>query len=339
MRAHSALASVTRALTFDHTNVPPPRFTLPGLTLSELLSLSVTGVLILSIAGLASFAAHSPLLHVLLAVLAAAVAIVVQAWAIDRREEAARERAEATAIRLEREADARVLAVTRQFRWAVEDTARLGRELREVRRQKRAAISRASAARRRVREVSSLLDEARGRLSEISKHEARLFDGVIATAKPEAVQLFWGIHDEGMIRWLQVEGGSWDVVPTRVRVVDGEGRTIAISYRSLSARIDEARSSGIGGRRGLASMVFQVPDYVIADLTEGTNRYPFQALVEDEWWPAEMIDTGARSAATAERRRNPDGGRRFIDKRGRVYIVGDGPSLEDLAAEALASPL
>src|SRR5688500_321455 len=141
-----------------------------------------------------------------------------------------------------------------------------------------------------------------------------------------------------MIRWLQVEGGSWDVVPTRVRVVDDAGRTIAISDRSLSALIDEARSSSIGGRRGLASMVFQVPDYVIADLTEGTNRFPFQALVEDEWWPAEMIDTGARSAASAERRRNPDGGRRFTDKRGRIYIVADSPSLEDMAAEALASP-
>ena len=337
MRAHSALASVVRALTFDHANVPPPRFTLP-VSLSEILSLAVTAVLILSIAGLASFAAHSPLLHVLLAVFAAGVAIAVQAWAIDRRQEAARQRAETIKTRLEHEADARVLAVTRQFRWAVEDTSRLGRELREVRRQKRAAISRASAARRRVREVSSLLDEARARLSEISKHEARLFDGVIATARPEAVQLFWGIHDEGMIRWLQVEGGSWDVVPTRVRVVDDAGRTIAISYRSLSARIDEARSSGIGGRRGLASMVFQVPDYVIADLTEGTNRFPFQALVEDEWWPAEMIDTGARSAASAERRRNPDGGRRFTDKRGRIYIVADSPSLEDMAAEALASP-
>lgn len=338
MRAHSALASVARALTFDHTNVPPPRFTLPAVTLSEVLSLAVTAVLILSIAGLASFAAHSPLLHVLLAVLAAGVAIAVQAWAMDRRQEAARQRVEATSTRIEHEADARVLAITRQFRWAVEDTSRLGRELREVRRQKRAAISRASAARRRVREVSSLLDEARSRLSELSKHEARLFDGVVATAKPEAVQLFWGIHDEGMIRWLQVEGGSWDVVPTRVRVVDDAGRTIAISYRSLSTRIDEARSSGIGGRRGLASMVFQVPDYVIADLTAGADRYRFQALVADEWWPAAMIDTGGRSAASAERRRDGDGGRRYTDKRGRVYIVADSPSLEDMAAEALASP-
>lgn len=338
MRAHSALAFVARALTFDRTNVPPPRSTLPAVTLSEVLSLAVTAVLILSIAGLASFAAHSPLLHVLLAVLAAGVAIVVQAWAIDRRQEAARQRAEATSTRIEHEADARVLAVTRQFRWAVEDTSRLGRELREVRRQKRAAISRASAARRRVREVSSLLDEARSRLSELSKHEARLFDGVVATAKPETVQLFWGIHDEGMIRWLQVEGGSWGVVPRRVRVVDDAGRTIAISYRSLSTRIDEARSSGIGGRRGLASMVFQVPDYVIADLTQGADRYRFQALVDDEWWPVEMVDTGARSAASAERRRYGDGGRRYTDKRGRVYIVADSPSLEDLATEALASP-
>jgi len=338
MRAHSARASVARALTFDRTNVPPPRFTLPGVTLSEVLSLSVTAVLILSIAGLASFAAHSPLLHVLLAVLAAGVAVAVQAWAIDRRQEAARQRADTTKTRIEQEADARVLAVTRQFRWAVEDTSRLGRELREVRRQKRAAISRASAARRRVREVSSLMDEARARLSELSKHEARLFDGVIATAKPEAVQLFWGIHDEGMIRWLQVEGGSWDVVPTRVRVVDEAGHTIAISYRSLSSRIDEARSSGIGGRRGLASMVFQVPDYVIEGLNEHSNRYRFQALVEDEWWPAEMVDTGSRSAASAERRKGGDGGRRYTDKRGRVYIVADAPSLEELAEDALTSP-
>ena len=335
MRAHSARA-VARALAFDHTNVPPPRFTLPALSPSDYLSFGVTAALILFIAGLASLAAQRPLFHVLVATLAAGVAVAVQAWAIDRRHQAARQRAEVTSKRIEQEADARVLAVTRQFRWAVEDSSRLGRELREVRRQKRAAISRASAARRRVREVSSLLQEAKSRMSELSKHEAELLDGVIATGMPESVQLFWGIHDEGMIRWLQVEGGSWDTVPSRVRVVDEAGHTVAISYHSLSSRIDEARSAGIGGRRGLASMVFQVPDYVIEALIERSTTYRFQALVEDEWWPANMIDTGSRSAASAERRGRL-GGRRWTDKRGRVYVLPD-RSLEGEAEDALASP-
>ena len=300
------LASITRARVAGHAR-----------DAADYLPCLVTPILILAIAGLASLGTERPVLHGAVALLAAAVSGVLQAWAIARVRAYAATRVRETHEAVEQHADARVTAVTRQFSWAVEDTARLSRELRKAKAEKAVAVAGSAAMHRRVGELESLLAEAMARLGALSEREASLI-GTAAEGELDAVDLFWGIHDDGMIRWLQVEGGNWDTVPTRVRVLDAAGQILAVSYRSLASRVDGITPLGAGGRLGLASMIFQVPDHVMDALCERQAGYRFEALVHDEWWPAKMIDTGARSAETLDRRTAPRS-RIYTDKRGRVY--------------------
>lgn len=290
---------------------------------SDYLPCVITPLLILAIAGLASLGTERPLLHAAVALLAAAVSGVLQAWAISRVRAYADERVHQTHEMVEEHADARVTAVARQFTWAVADTARLSHELRKAKAEKAMALAGSAAMHRRVGELESLLDEAVARLGALSEREAGLFGAAIKGGELEAVELFWGIHDNGVIRWLQVEGGNWATVPSRVRVLDDGGRIIAVSYRSLASRIDGIAPLGAGGRLGLASMIFQVPDHVLNALCDRLEGYRFEALVHDEWWPAKMIDTGSRSGATDLAQRNG------------VEIVGEDAATLDQLALAL----
>ncbi|HET8569935.1 MAG TPA: hypothetical protein VFM93_13225 [Candidatus Limnocylindria bacterium] len=275
------------------------------------LAWALPAVLIVSVGGLTALAARAGTLFACIVALAAVVAALAQMRATG----AIRAEAEARIRRERRQvselADSRVEALTRQFGWAVEDTARLGRELRKVRAERSAAQAGGLAAHREILQLRALVDDTTARLAELSPAEATELGGAAERIAGRAVRLWWGLHDDGMIRWLQLEGGTWDAVPSRVRVLLAEtGGVVAVTQRSLASR------TGAPGpaRRGLASMVFQVPDAVVEALESGNAcAYRFEAQVEDEWWPVELADSGCRSSASHQRLG------RVVDKRGRIY--------------------
>jgi hypothetical protein len=85
------------------------------------------------------------------------------------------------------------------------------------------------------------------------------------------------IHDDGDRHWMQLEGGTADLVPTSVRVLDRNDEVV------------EGEASGV------AWVVLGVSDEVVAALDAGKpSPYRVEAKVGDEWISTVLVDTGCR---------------------------------------------
>lgn len=238
------------------------------------------------------------------AVVAGVIAAAAPAWAVlNARGDAALE-----AVRLRDEldllADERVRMVVRQFEWAVADVERLRRTLKLTQTAKAAIETRLRETDRNARQLQWLLEQARAELAAAS----RVATFPAEVERSDAVELHWGLHDDGYVRWLQLEGGTHDVAPTMVRIVGPDGAIVALSGRATELRLDEG-PVGIGGvlPRGVASLSMRVADEVVAALGQGDiDGLRVEANVDDTWRRVILTDTGSR---TAELR----------DKRGRFY--------------------
>jgi hypothetical protein len=104
------------------------------------------------------------------------------------------------------------------------------------------------------------------------------------------------IHDDGDRHWMQLEGGTRELVPTAVRVLDQNDEVIETrkfiplaAGQKGHARIIEGEPSGV------AWVVFGISDAVVAALDAGKpSPHRVEAKVGDEWISAMLVDTGCR---------------------------------------------
>lgn len=104
------------------------------------------------------------------------------------------------------------------------------------------------------------------------------------------------IHADGDRHWMQLEGGTSDLVPAAVRVIDARDNVIETRLCIPLAPGEKGHARIAGQEKpGVAWVVVGIPDEVVAAIDGGTpSSYVFQAKVDDAWLSLELVDTGCR---------------------------------------------
>ena len=105
------------------------------------------------------------------------------------------------------------------------------------------------------------------------------------------------IHYDGDRHWMQLEGGTIELVPTAVRLLDRQDNVVEsrkciplAAGQKGHARIIEGEPS-----TGVAWVVLGISDEVVAALDGGkSSRYRVEARIGDEWVSSTLVDTGCR---------------------------------------------
>jgi hypothetical protein len=202
---------------------------------------------------------------------------------------------------LAEDADARVKAVVNQFEWAVDDLAKLRQKLEQT---EAAAQVLTEHGRERehqneqlVRQISLL----RERLAEIAMAASLTGSGkeLPAPSPSEAIVFTWGLHFDGPRARLELQTVANSESPTRLRVMDRDGQIVAVSGMAVVS-LD-----------GTLEFQLEPPLDLIVDLDEGKDlNYAIEALVEPEWKPVRLRDSGHRTSSV-------------VDVQGRLSRVSD----------------
>jgi hypothetical protein len=213
---------------------------------------------------------------------------------------------------LEVDADQRVASVVRQFEWAVNDIARLKRDADRAGLTAEILLRRSREREQYVRKIEADLADAQERLAisvaPVRRVERSEFDMDI-DAVP-AVPFLWALHHDGYGVNLEMQCANAQNA-TRVRIVDGDGSVVMTSGTPMYS--DE----GIP-----AFTMWRPPVEFIVDLdTAALTGYRIEALVDLEWTPVRLQDTGRRTKSA-------------WDKRGQMYRVSATDVYGDKAARA-----
>jgi hypothetical protein len=104
------------------------------------------------------------------------------------------------------------------------------------------------------------------------------------------------IHDDGDRHWLQLEGGTAELVPTAVRILDQNDEVIETRRFIPLAPGQKGHARIIEGEpNGVAWVVLGTDDTVVAALDAGKpSPHRIEVKVGDEWISAVLVDTGCR---------------------------------------------
>jgi hypothetical protein len=104
------------------------------------------------------------------------------------------------------------------------------------------------------------------------------------------------VHADGDRHWMQLEGGTGDLVPVAVRVVDADENIIETRLCIPIAPGDKGHAPAVDNAApGVAWVVVGIPNDVVAAIDAGKpSPFGFQAKVGDEWLSLELADTGCR---------------------------------------------
>jgi hypothetical protein len=104
------------------------------------------------------------------------------------------------------------------------------------------------------------------------------------------------IHDDGDRHWMQLEGGTADLVPSAVRLLDRNDEVVETRKFIPLAPGQKGHARIVEGEpTGVAWVVLGVNDEVVAALDAGKpSPYRVEARVGDEWISTVLIDTGCR---------------------------------------------
>jgi hypothetical protein len=214
------------------------------------------------------------------------------------------------------EADARVKAVVNQFEWAVDDFAKLRQRLDSAEAASQTLLERGREREHQNEQLVRQISLLRERLAEIAMAASLTQSGKEAVPPQpfEAVVLAWGLHFDGPRARLELQTAANNDSPTGLRVLDRDGQIVAVSGMAVVS-LD-----------GNLEFQLEPPLDLIVDLVEGRDsNYAIEALVDAEWKPVRLRDTGHRTrgvvdlqgrlsrvteAADASRRHAPADGRR-----------------------------
>lgn len=108
------------------------------------------------------------------------------------------------------------------------------------------------------------------------------------------------VHADGDRHWMQLEGGTAELVPTAVRVVDANENVIETRLCIPLAAGDKGHAPAVEHQGpGVAWVVVGIPNDIVAAIDAGKpSAYGFQAKVDDEWLSLDLVDTGCRLGRT-----------------------------------------
>ena len=108
------------------------------------------------------------------------------------------------------------------------------------------------------------------------------------------------VHADGDRHWMQLEGGTADLVPVAVRVVGADDNIIETRLCIPLAPGDKGHAPAVENTMpGVAWVVVGIPNDVVAAIDAGQPApYGFQAKVGDEWFSLDLVDTGCRLGRT-----------------------------------------
>jgi hypothetical protein len=108
------------------------------------------------------------------------------------------------------------------------------------------------------------------------------------------------VHADGDRHWMQLEGGTADLVPSAVRVVDANENIVETRLCIPLAAGDKGHAPAVEQQGpGVAWVVVGIPNDVVAAIDAGKQSpYGFQAKVDDEWLSLDLVDTGCRLGRT-----------------------------------------
>jgi hypothetical protein len=104
------------------------------------------------------------------------------------------------------------------------------------------------------------------------------------------------IHDDGDRHWMQLEGGTTELIPTSVRVLDRNDEVVETRKFIPIAPGQKGHAKIIEGEpTGVAWVVLGVNDEVVAAVDAGKpSPYRVEAKVGEEWISTVLVDTGCR---------------------------------------------
>ena len=108
------------------------------------------------------------------------------------------------------------------------------------------------------------------------------------------------VHADGDRHWMQLEGGTADLVPVAVRVMDAKENIIETRLCIPFAAGDKGHAPAVNNERsGVAWVVVGLPNDVVAAIDAGKPMpCTLQAKVDDEWLSLDLADTGCRLGRT-----------------------------------------
>ncbi len=104
------------------------------------------------------------------------------------------------------------------------------------------------------------------------------------------------LHSDGERHWMQLEGGTPDLLPDAVRVIDADENVVETRLCIPLEPGDKGHARVIDDRApSVAWVVVGVPSDVVAAFDSGRlTKYNFQARVGADWLSLELADTGCR---------------------------------------------
>jgi hypothetical protein len=108
------------------------------------------------------------------------------------------------------------------------------------------------------------------------------------------------VHADGDRHWMQLEGGTIDLMPVAVRVLDDRENVIETRLCIPLANGDKGHAPVVDPEaRSVAWVVVGVPNELVAAIDAGTPwPYGFQTKVGDEWLALDLVDSGCRLGRT-----------------------------------------
>lgn len=211
---------------------------------------------------------------------------------------------------LAEEADTRVNSVIKQFEWAVNDVVKVKRDAERAQGAADALMERSRERERYVkkleRQVVELREQVASHAQPVDASATEDFAGPDATHVP----FQWALHIDGSKATLELETGVTLYRPSRVRVVDRDGQVTAVS--GVAALLADG---------GYGFTIEEPPIDLVTDLDARREpNYLIEALVQYEWRPTRLEDSGRRTRIVA-------------DKQGKFYRVADAAD----AAQVFAS--
>lgn len=209
------------------------------------------------------------------------------------------------------ESDIRVKSVITQFEWAVNDVVKVKRDAERAQGAADALMERSRERERYVKKLERQIFELREQVAHYPQPAAtpgpeNAFDGPDASRVP----FQWALHIDGSKATLELETGVTLHRPSRVRIVDRDGQVTAVS--GVAVLLADG---------GYGFTVEEPPIDLVTDLDARREpNYLIEALVQYEWKPTRLEDSGRRTRIVA-------------DNQGKFYRVADAAD----AAQVFAS--
>jgi hypothetical protein len=189
------------------------------------------------------------------------------------------------------DADSRVELVVKQFEWTVGDFAKLRSRLDVAETSVRVLTERGREREHQNEQLVRQISRLRERLAEIAMAASLTQAGKDVPPPPlfEAIYFSWGLHLDGPRARLELQTAATGESPTRIRVMDRDGQIVAVS------------GTAIVSLDGTLEFQVEPPLDLVADLDAGREiDYAIETLVDDEWKPVRLKDTGRRTKSVVD---------------------------------------